>query len=578
MDYYDPHINSGKHGTYIIAAPNEANIFTPTGDTVIVAKNNRALHGDIVYYNIDDIGQATVTGIQKRIKKSIPGVLITLKTKIICFNKRRMAIYEFVPVDWRYPKFHVASKCKSGDENSYILIQFKEWTEKQRNPQGICLDILGPLANPDTETHVALYKNELYFRSHKKDQRFQYLFKQSFTEDGRVDMTACKVFSIDPPGCKDIDDAIHIEPTATGPINVFVHIADVDNCFPSDNFYETEIRKRLSSIYTTDRVYSMIPETFSANQCSLREKKKRNVVSLKISFSSDGTIINREFMLACITNKKAFTYDQADELIGTSGVDYYGIKQLVDLLNVTDTHKLVEKLMIITNQYAAEFIDNRFSRVQKSSGKKTVVPSEILNYVQFKEENGAEYVVLGNKDGHGHDLLGLRNYTHFTSPIRRYADLIVHRLVKNKLLGIDTDYTDKTLCVIAKELNDHNRRLKRFYRDQGILKTYKALNNESDGTINTTGFLVDYKQEYVHIYIPTYDMEYKYRICSRKIIEAGTLIIEWDGNQLSIQKGDHQLIIDKYQELDIALTTDNGALRFQYKIKMRISGIQDFLT
>ena len=35
----------------------------------------------------------------------------------------------------------------------------------------------------------------------------------------------------------------------------------------------------------------------------------------------------------------------------------------------------------------------------------------------------------------GHAALGLRAYTHFTSPIRRYADLVVHRLVKHYLLG-----------------------------------------------------------------------------------------------------------------------------------------------
>ena len=50
---------------------------------------------------------------------------------------------------------------------------------------------------------------------------------------------------------------------------------------------------------------------------------------------------------------------------------------------------------------------------------------EILNKIALGMMNKAKYSL----DNIGHFGLALQNYTHFTSPIRRYADLIVHRLL-----------------------------------------------------------------------------------------------------------------------------------------------------
>ncbi len=54
----------------------------------------------------------------------------------------------------------------------------------------------------------------------------------------------------------------------------------------------------------------------------------------------------------------------------------------------------------------------------------------VLNILALRTMSQAQY----NTDNRGHFGLGFSHYTHFTSPIRRYPDLIVHRLLKNQIM------------------------------------------------------------------------------------------------------------------------------------------------
>jgi len=96
-----------------------------------------------------------------------------------------------------------------------------------------------------------------------------------------------------------------------------------------------------------------------------------------------------------------------------------------------------------------------FNRVL-ARAKSFPVP-ELINEVVLRCQSQAEY----NIDNIGHFGLNLRRYAHFTSPIRRYADLLVHRaLIRALRLGAGglEDAETSRLPDISKAISDAERR------------------------------------------------------------------------------------------------------------------------
>jgi exosome complex exonuclease DIS3/RRP44 len=83
----------------------------------------------------------------------------------------------------------------------------------------------------------------------------------------RRDLRHLAVCSVDPPGCKDIDDALHARPLPNGNIEIGVHIADVTHFVKAGSAMDEEASRRSTTVYLVDRRIDMLPKPLTEDIC-----------------------------------------------------------------------------------------------------------------------------------------------------------------------------------------------------------------------------------------------------------------------------------------------------------------------
>lgn len=112
--------------------------------------------------------------------------------------------------------------------------------------------------------------------------------------------------------------------------------------------------------------------------------------------------------------------------------------------------------------------------IQKVLDKIKGLESEyVVNLVVLKSMMQANYGPAPD----GHFGLGFADYTHFTSPIRRYPDLVVHRCLKNLMDGTSPDYSAAELSVIGEKTSELERVAQKAERDLVKIKSCRILSD-----------------------------------------------------------------------------------------------------
>jgi ribonuclease R len=327
----------------------------------------------------------------------------------------------------------------------------------------------------------------------------------------RRDLRDLPTFTIDPPTARDFDDAISAERLEGGGARIWVHIADVAAFVPPGSAVDREAYRRATSVYVPGKVEPMLPEALSNGACSLVPHQDRFAVTVELDF--DGAdVVRTAFHRSVIRSDARLDYPQIDRVFAgaeraeepwarplavargvasalaakraTRGAiavesvepefDFSHEGHVTELVPTeqTESHRLIEHLMIAANEAVATLLETRklpcLYRVHERPEPKRVehlveqlaaldVATPPLPEAMSPQQAGdivgdvsrlvdeharrtgrgraalTSLVLRSLKQAHyaprntGHFGLRSPRYCHFTSPIRRYPDLICHR-------------------------------------------------------------------------------------------------------------------------------------------------------
>ena len=390
-------------------------------------------------------------------ERTIPGILV-LDGKTYGRSSNNKPLYKCIPDNKQLPIFLVPYEERNPSfikkrVNNYVLFKFKEWIHK--HPIGIIANTFGQvqdikafqeyqLSCKDLDVSLQKFTKETAKKlaeqqTTSKENMTDAILKNCLIEDRRI---GYNVFSIDPLGSKDFDDAFSIQ-IYEKYIIISVYIANVPLILDYLNLW-SEFTNKVSTIYLPGNKKSMLPPILSDDLCSLQEGKERFAftMDIKILYENNNDfsqIVDITFSNTLIKLVKNYVYEE-EALVSKPN---YGVlleytkhlqKRLPYLDEIKDSHDVVAYYMILMNyesskkmiEYNVGIFRATSSLKRKEETEETnEPPSEIKNFIKgWKYEMSGYY--CNNAERTRHELIanGLDSYTHITSPIRRIVDLI----------------------------------------------------------------------------------------------------------------------------------------------------------
>lgn len=423
----------------------------------------------------------------------IPGTLLTSSAVFDVIKKGR--VIRMFSSEHPYPNMKVSTSKTAKTHNRYYSVKRKSFDKEHI---GEIVSLMGDIGDMNTEKA----KLELLYNINYKKLKIP-LHEDMFS-DVREEFDV-EAYTIDPDNCYDIDDALHYKEN-DDTIEIGIHIADVSSMIPVGSDLDKELLKRAESVYLDYKQLDMMPENY-VTECSLFKGKKSRVFSVFVTLLKDGKennkIIRVDFRRGYLKVKDNLTYDNCLNKINKLyelGKSFYKKEDY-------DSHKMVEVFMIMANTLVAKKIKDtgiykpvfrKFS-LNRTDLTDLIKDSDKIKKIQIFNSDKAFY----SFDGY-HDELG--EYSHFTSPIRRYCDIIIHRMLWNSLKESDIPVTSVDINYAIEHLNFRKIQISKGQRESRRL--VESFNRENEGIDleQTSGYVVRINKDSVTVYVPEHSL------------------------------------------------------------------------
>ena len=137
--------------------------------------------------------------------------------------------------------------------------------------------------------------------------------------DGIRDLTPSDWFSVDNDDSHDLDQLTLSEPLPKGGLRIFVAVADVDALVKKGTPIDAHAQLNTTSVYTSARIFPMLPERLSTDLTSLNQDQDRLAIVIEMDFSDDGVLMGSTIYRAWVRNKAQLAYDAVSAWIEGEG-------------------------------------------------------------------------------------------------------------------------------------------------------------------------------------------------------------------------------------------------------------------
>ena len=306
------------------------------------------------------------------------------------------------------------------------------------------------------------------------------------------DMRDVFTFTIDPADAKDFDDARSFQTLDNGQwtmdnvaeYQIGVHIADVSYYVRPGTKIDEQAYQRGTSVYLVDKVLPMLPEELCNDKCSLRPGEDKLCMSVVFTMDANAKVLKYKICRTVIRSDARLNYEEAQDIIIKNSKLKIKNEELSDAITILHSlaqklraeriangaltieqdeirfdldskghptairfekpdaaHHLIEEFMLLANRTVARAVGSGRPFVYRvhdlpdadklaERDKYRKAPQRVLDMLTIRAQAKAVYSTYNI----GHYGLAFSHYTHFTSPIRRYPDLMVHRLVEKYIL------------------------------------------------------------------------------------------------------------------------------------------------